>query len=378
MKKQKKRKLAKPSELAKPKTDLHQPVFSQEEVLQFVKAGDFMGFEYFKAERLRSKPNRTAKDEKFLTEHDAVEAAMQSDPRAVKKQARQSIDHGAELLLKLIRSKKLFYRADFTDGIERPHEAHDEAEGCLCDRVSWLIREVCKLAKEGRFAPVNTVWHGAEDLVETIHDMALKGTVDKLRFIARHSLYLPSLRARAKTFSHDFAKVQEALELSKDCIVNMDSEALHQLDRPATRLVAEILEDIASWQCHIRHEEQMLQTFQRCQAERPGDIFDEYRGLTLADYWLQSYPRYPEVLGYRDLPPLDRKTWPVWWEKAVKPRLEAPETLEEIKGTAFFEELRKATTSGKDYEVRDELKRRCKPKVKALARPALSAKPPVV
>ena len=237
-----------------------------------------------------------------------MQASIQKNPHAALLEAHEAFDYGATMLLKLIESKKLFYRAEFTDGIERAHEANDEAEGFFCGRVSWLIREACKLAKEGRFASVNMAWHGAKDLVETIHDMALTGTVDNLTFIARHSLFLPSLRAKPKTFSHDFAEVQEALELSKDCVVNMDSEALHQLDRPATRLVAEILEDIASWLRDVRGHEQTLQQFQQLAVERPGEVFDEYRGLTLADYWLQSYPRYPEVLGYRDLPPLDRKT----------------------------------------------------------------------
>jgi hypothetical protein len=54
----------------------------------------------------------------------------------------------------------------------------------------------------------------------------------------------------------------------------------------------------------------------------------------------------------------------------VKPYLERPETLERLKGTAVYEELRQATATGKDCEVRDELKRRCKPKLKSLARPA--------
>lgn len=330
-----------------------------------------------------SPQNRTKSDLDALVEarkrkEARMDATIRKDPHRALRQAREALDYGSAFLRKLIKSKKLFYRLEFADGIDRPHKSHDDAECVLCDRVSGLIREICKLAKEGRFAPVNTTWHGAKEFVETIHDMALNGTVDNLRFIARDSLFLPSLRANAKTFPHDFAEVQEALGLSKDCIVNMDWEALHQLDRPATRFVAEILEDIAHWQRNVRYHDESLQDFQRRASERPGGILDQYRGLTLAEYWLRFFPTRREALTYKDLPPFDRTTWLEWWQKAVKPRLEVRETLESIRGTSFYDEVQKATTSGKDYEVRDELKRRCKPKVKALARPAVSSNPPPV
>jgi hypothetical protein len=70
------------------------------------------------------------------------------------------------------------------------------------------------------------------------------------------------------------------------------------------------------------------------------------------------------------LPPLNKNTAPEWWEKAVKPYLEKRETLERIRGTPFYASLCKATETYKDYEVKDELKRRCKPKLTSLAKPA--------
>ncbi len=307
-----------------------------------------------------------------------MQAAIEADPEAALRNAKQLVDEGVTLLLKLVESGKLRDSLKRADGAVHPCDTHDGAERLLCYQLTWLVEEVCKLARQGRFSPANAAWHGAKDLVETIHDVALQGPAESLRLLARGSLFLPSLRANAKTFTHDFAEVAEALELSQACVVNMSGEALHQLDSAATRFVAELIEDIASWQREVRRSQAELEFFQRRAVEWPGQGYEEYRGLSPADYWLQQYPRYQAELGYPDLPPLNQQTWPVWWKQAVKPRLEAPETLTQLKGTPLYEELRRATDNGKDYELRDELKRRCKPKLKALAKPALPAKAPGV
>jgi hypothetical protein len=348
--------------------DLQKPLISGEEVRQFLKRQDWIGLNYLRAQRLRGKAGRTPEEAKFLREHDAVEARIQADPKAAHLNASQSISAEAVVLLKLIRSKKLLQKFQYTDGIDRPHEAHDEAERALCDQVTWLVREVCKLARQGRFAPVNTVWHGARAMVETIHEMALLGTVDNLRCMARDSFFLPSLRAKPKTFSHDFDKVAAAIGLSEECVINMDSEALHQMDRPVTRFVAEMIEEIASEKREVERAEETLAMFQRLAKEEPKGEFAKYRGVALEDYWRKQRPFQPEALSYRKLPPLSKSTVPTWWTIAVKPLLDRPETLERIKGTQLYDELCKAT-DGKDYQIRDELKRRCRPRLASLAKP---------
>ena len=331
-----------------------------------------------KARRRRTPAAAEIYREPWPRQEAQMQAAIEADPKAALRDAYQRMDYGVALLLKLIASGKLRYSLTRADGTVHPSDTHDEAERVLCNRVTDLIQEVCKLAREGRFDPANTAWHGAKDLVETLHDVALQGPAESLGFIARGSLFLPSLRAKAKTFTHDFAEVAEALELSQDCVVNMSEEALHQLDSAATRLVAELIEDIAYWQREVRRSQEHLEIFQRRAVERPGQGYEKFVGLSPADFWLKDYPRHQAELGYADLPPLDQATWQVWWKRAVKPRLEAPKTLEQLKGTTLYEELRRATDTGKDYELRDELKRRCKPKLKALAKPALPAKAPEV
>jgi len=348
--------------------DLQKPLISGEEVNQFLKRQDWIGLNYLRAERLRGKAGRTPDETKFLREHDAVEARIQADPGAAKLQAFKSIGAEVVVLLKLIRSKKLLQKFRYTDGIDRPHEAHDDAERALCDQVSWLVREVCKLARQGRFAPVNTVWHGARAMVETIHDMALAGSVENLRSMAGDSFFLPSLRANPKTFTHDFEKVAQAVGLSQECVINMDSKALHQMDRPVTRFVAEVVEEIASEKREVEHAAETLAMFQRHAKAEPKGECAKYRGVSLEDYWREQSPYQQEALAYRQLPPLTKSTVPIWWKIAVKPLLHRSETLERIKGTPLYDELCKAT-DGKDYQVRDELKRRCRPRLASLAKP---------
>jgi hypothetical protein len=365
------RKKAKPSNAqraAAEASDLQKPLISKEEVRQFLKRKDWIGLNYLRADRLRGKAGLTPEEERFLREHEAAEARIQADPKQARLKASQCMSADAVVLLKLIRSKRLLEKFEYTDGLDRPHEASDEAERALCDQVSWLVREVCKLAREGRFDPVNTVWQGARAMVETIHDMALHGTVDNLRFMARDSFFLPSLRAKPTTFTHDFDKIAAAIGLSQECVINMDSKALHQMDRPVTRFVAEMIEEITSEKREVERAAETLARFQSLANEEPKGEFAKYRGVALEDYWREQRPFQQEALSYRKLPPLSKCTVPDWWTMALKPLLDRPETLERIKGTQLYEDLCNAT-DGKDYQVRDELKRRCKPKLAALAKP---------
>jgi len=118
----------------------------------------------------------------------------------------------------------------------------------------------------------------------------------------------------------------------------------------------------------VERAEETLAMFQRLAKEEPKGEFAKYRGVALEDYWREQRPFQPEALSYRKLPPLSKSTVPTWWTIAVKPLLDRRETLERIKGTQLYDELCKAT-DGKDYQIRDELKRRCRPRLASLAKP---------
>jgi hypothetical protein len=244
----------------------------------------------------------------------------------------------------------------------------DDAEMALCQRLSALIREVSNCVRVGHHDAVHTAWSGGETLAEAIHDLALTKP-GALKRYARGEIFLPSLRARSKVYTHDFEEVSKAIELSEDCVIDTGEAALHQLDSAATRFTAQVLQKIADWKQTVEFEERRLAGYQAQANAEPGGPFGQFRGMSFEDYWRRKYPLNPEAPGYRTLPPLTKKTAPEWYEKAVKPYLIRAETLEQIKGTPLYAELCMATTSGKDFEVRDELKRRCQPKVRALARP---------
>jgi len=296
-----------------------------------------------------------------------IAARISADPRAAINEGYEAIDYGVEMLLKLIESKALFHKMVSRDGTE--DHSHDEAISCLCSRADWIAGKIAEFARAGDPAALIRVWCGAKQYAEVVHYVATTKP-QRLRLLAGNSLFVPSLRAKSKTFTHDFKQVAEAIGLSQECNINMDSTAMHQLDKPATRLVAEILQDIAFWQRSIKWDEESLKGMRRLAIERPGSEWEKYRNVSRDDWLRDHYPHNPEFFVYRELPPFTKDTVSEWWEKAVKPYLEKASTLTKIRDTPFYESLRKATATGKDYEIRDELKRRCKPKLRTLAKPA--------
>jgi len=292
---------------------------------------------------------------------------VKTDPRAAMREAHEALDYGVEILLKLIEAKTFFYRLVATDGSE--DHVHDDAISSLCSRANWIDDKVAEFARAGDPAALIRIWCGGKQFAEVIHHVAMTNP-QRLKLLAGDSLFCPSLRAKPKTFTHDFEAIVKAIGLSDDCIINMDSSAMHQLDKPPTRLVAEILQEIASWRRTIKWDEQSLRNMREASISHPGGEWEKYRNISVEDWLRSQYPRRPEIFIYRQLPAFNKNTVPEWWEKAVKPYLEKRETLERIRGTPFYTSLCKATETHKDYEVRDELKRRCKPKLMSLAKPA--------
>jgi hypothetical protein len=271
-----------------------------------------------------------------------------------------------ELLATLIDSTALAGTLDLPAGMANSSSVACAHLGLQADRINGKLAE---LARAGNRLALGHVWSGGAVCAEALHDIAMQNP-QSLGPLARNSLFFPSLRARSKTFQHDFPRLAAAIGLSDDCIVNMGPNALHQLDKPGTRFVAELLQRIARERQFVLQTEQTMLKFIHAAHDRPGGEFARYAGFTLADWLQEHFPASLGMLAYRDLPPFDADTVGVWWKQAVKPYLEEPSTLEKLKGTPFYEELRKATSSGKDYEILDELKRRCKDKLKPLAKPA--------
>lgn len=287
-------------------------------------------------------------------------AAVQADPRAAIKEAWQAMDYGVDLLLKVVDDAKLK---------EATPWLRDDALRLLSVRVDCLANDLARRTRAGDSRCAAIAWYAALALVEGIHFLALKQP-ERLRGTARRALFLPSLRATARTFDHDFPVIADAIQLSADCTVDMGPDARHQLDQPVTRFVAGLIDTIEYWKEIAEGAVDTVNGLRAAVEKNPTGEFGPWRRLTLEEHWNGSYPRHPEKLAYRNLPPLTKATCDEWWNLAVKPMLEHPDMMIRIRGSRLHEEIVRGTETGKDYEVRDELKRRCRPKLKSLAREA--------
>ena len=309
-----------------------------------------------------------------------------ANPQEALTKAANALDGAAALLLMLINSKKLIapYSFDPCGG--------NEAVDCLCSRISWLMEELGKLVPTGGSSVVFTAWHGSVLLSEKIHDLALMGPIDNLKLIARDSLFMPSLRAKAEVFTYDFREIADRLDLSRACCINLDFKARHRLDSMATRYVAKLVEFIEARRSAVQWSVETLSRFQalaktgrplNCTIPiEPGRLaairakWGEYGSMSLETYLRRNRifraQDIPELLIWHRLPPFHRDSVETWWNKAIKPHLEKSATLGQLRCTPFYRQLEQATGSGKNYEIIGELKRRCHQALRArsLSKPA--------
>ncbi len=287
------------------------------------------------------------------------------DPNKALHVAQKRFDYSLELLCRLIEKKALFEPIYRKDGTIDDHFSHDTASVCLTSRLWWIKERVAKYALAGDPDMIYTAWSMSRTFAETIHDVALERP-DRLEWLTKGALFMPSLRAKPKTFRYDFPTIAEKTHLSEECLFDTRSKACHQLDKPPTRLVADILQDMAYTISSLKHHKRSHALF-RQHAAKGHAQFQQYADTPLEKWLVESNYIQPYQLHYDELPQLTKSAVPVWWEKAIKG--EVVRRFDKVKGTRFYAVLRAATESGKDYEVRDELKRRCRQALRGLAHP---------
>ena len=170
------------------------PIILSEEDFELLDRGDFIGLEYLQARRVRAKRRPTAAERTFLREHAAVEAQIQSDPKAVLKQARATVDEGSVLLLKLIRSRKLLH--------QYPEDSWDDAFNCFATHLRFVNEQFVRLAEDRTPKASFHLWYRAMNLADALVRLAAAFPED-FRPMAESSLTMPSLRARSPKFSCD-------------------------------------------------------------------------------------------------------------------------------------------------------------------------------
>lgn len=306
---------------------------------------------------------------RWAKEWDAKTAEMDSlieaDAKNALRIASERLDYSIELLFRLIEKKSLFIPCYRNDDTIDDHFSHDEAAECLKQRLLTIREKVSQYALAGDSAMIHAVWSLSRNFAETIHDIALDRP-DRLEWLTMDSLFMPSLRAMPDNFRYDFPAIAKATRLSEECILDMRSKAAHRLDKPPTRFVANILQDVAFTIRSLGFEKRSLEHMRKS-AARGLVEFLKYADMPLEKWLLECCYYKPYQIHYDELPPLTKKTVSEWWEKAIKGEVER--RFEKIKGSKFYAILEAATASKKDYEVRDELKRRCKQALHSLARP---------
>lgn len=252
------------------------------------------------------------------------------------------------------------------------------AKEAFLGQTDAVLYHVKRLANAGDQDALGLVWRLATELALQIDDIA-RTRPDRLRDFAPYSLFMPSLRAKSAKHMTDFLVIAKRIGLSDQCAVYFDGKrAQHELHSAATLFVALWIEKVHNI---AREAEWYVRRWERLQKNADSD--DEYyedRDLTLESF-LRDRAGFSELeLRYCTLPYLHRGTCDRWWKEGLKPYIDTGGALEHIHDTRFYSELVKATDNGKEYELRDEMKRRCKPKLRSLAKPTvdLSVAPPTV
>jgi hypothetical protein len=298
-----------------------------------------------------------------------LHSLAQVEPEWTAAYAIQVLEIATGILLGLIESKKL----------TNPQGFYDDAEARLCVYFERLNREVCSLAKNGREAPVSCAWRGAAELSKALHDLALASTpgnsdegLFSLQKIAGRSIYMPSLRANVKKFDYDFPEIAKKIGLSLQSATNSGwswtpkgfksdgSQAKYDLNSLATQFVVQFVEHVSHLQKITREAQARLHSMKKLGATMPR--FREYQRLTVQDLLERedySNEQISELMAYHDLPRFSGKSRPEFWKHVLDPHLEKYETLEQLRGSAFYKQLEDAT-DGKPYQMRDVLKKRCK------------------
>jgi hypothetical protein len=298
-------------------------------------------------------------------------ALIAADPQQAMSVAQERLDYGVELLCALIESGTLFHEIKSVDGTF--HDSCELAGGCLSTRFAYLARQAAKYALAGHGDFIGVVWSAAQLLTEAVHELACdKDHARELEKHARRSLFLPSLRARATTFTHNFQEVADSIHLSEDCLCHVADTAAYKLDSRVTRLVAEVVEFIGWTQAHLKAERDMyahtcaLLTDRRVMARKPKDSTAYARrvaAMTVEEYLVKSRCCRPETLHYDSLPPLTKATADEWWAKAV--RQELTRRFADLAGSRLHDQLKGV----KPHEKLDDLRRRGKSALRSLARP---------
>jgi hypothetical protein len=339
-----------PEQKRKPQVKQAHVVLPDED-FELLDRGDFIGLEYLRVRRLRAKRKLTGEERKILAEHDAVEARMQNNAKAVLDKARDAIDEGTILLLKLIRSRKL--RHDYGE------HSWDKAVECFTSRVRFMNEQSVRLAEDRTPKTCFHLWYQAMNLADAIVRLAA-AFPEEFRRMAESSLIMPSLRARSSKFSCDAEAIAKAIHLAEKHAAPDIHDNRKRIGALCHFLVAQKVQEVEG----ARQEKQHFERAAKCHGEQdliPDHVHPDWRTL-YEESW-----KLPELRGNAD----------AWWKGRIREMLRREFDRMRKNPThnpGLWQELEKATDKGTENARWRALEKYCRNKLNQIAgNPSASA-----
>lgn len=317
-----------------------------EEDFLLLDRGDYTGFEYLRASRLRSKRGRTAEERKFLAEHDAFEARIQSDPKAALDQARKAIDEGTVLLLKLIRSRKL--RHDYEE------HSYDEAVEVFSSRLGFMNQQFVRLSEDRTPKTCFHLWYQAMNLADAIVRLTA-AFPEEFRRMAESSLTMPSLRARSSKFTCDAEAIAKAIHLAEKHAAADIHDNRSRIGALCHFLVAQRVEEVES----ARRQKEHFERSAKYHCEGSEDIIPKHSHPDWRTLYEESW-KLPELRGHAD----------DWWKGRIRKMVRREFDRMRKNPThnpGLWQELEKATDKGTEKAKWRALEKYCTNKIKQIA-----------
>jgi len=320
------------------------PLVLPEEDIRLLDRGDFIGHEYLRARRVRAKRGRTAAERKFLKRHAAVEAQIQSDPQAVLKQALAAVDAGSALLLKLIRSSKLFH--------DYQGRSWDEAFNGFASRVEFMNQQFVRLAEDGTPKARFHLWYQAMNLAGAVVRLAAAFPED-FRAMAESSLTMPSLRARNPKFSCDAEAIAGAIHLAEKHAAPDIHDNRSRLGALCHFLVAQLVGEVQ----RARNEKEHFE--REAALNDSKDLIPDYVHPDWRQFYEESW-KLPEL----------RSNASAWWQGQIRSMLKGEfdrMKRHSTRNPALWQELARATNHGNEKARWHALEKYCFNKLQQVA-----------
>lgn len=319
---------------------------------------DVTELEYLRMERLRGLPALNEAQKARLQAHEALEKRIMEEPKEVMKEAYEALDKGTSLLCKLIRSKRLYKRLVWPNGMV--HES-DDAVSCLYSRLHHFNSQLLRLAEERKPHACGHLFFEAHRFARTFIRLA-QAFPEEFQSSAETSLTMPSLRSANPEDTADAEAIAKAIRLGASHPASTPTAQRERLGALCHELVVEILTRI-----HRAREEH---TRERSTAK---NLNVEVREVIESTY----YPTMAaHVLACAELPDWseDPQSWWKWRVlPMVKERFEAL-ARDPLRHPALWQELQRRgeTRQTTLNDMRRTLEKNCRNKFLQFARAAHS------